>query len=188
MQRDLVTRIFRNVQAKVRGVRRAWRDQMNVNNGASGPGVALVNRIAVPIDLKRTIEVSSRLDRAFAIVFNFSAPENDLAFLICGLQLEPGIESINGATWEKVADLPSADYNIHASIAAPAHSCIGAIDGSGNRTHFAGRTFWQRNIRFFAYSESRRKFRLSDFSPRGRVRFISRRGNRENIHGELFVL
>ncbi len=52
MQSDFVARIFRNVETKVRGVRRARRDQMDVNNGASRPGVSFVDWIAVPIDLQ----------------------------------------------------------------------------------------------------------------------------------------
>jgi len=85
MQCDFVARIFRNVETKVRGVRRAGRDKMDVNNGASRPGVSFVDGISVPIDLQRTIEVRARLDPAFAIVLHFAAPENHLAFFISGL-------------------------------------------------------------------------------------------------------
>src|SRR5258707_12336183 len=58
---------------------------MYVNNRACRPGVPLVDGIAVPIDLQRTIEVRPGLDRAFAIILDLAAPENHLAFFICGL-------------------------------------------------------------------------------------------------------
>src|SRR2546421_9842731 len=88
MQCDFVACIFRTVQTVVCSVRRARRDQMDVNNGASRPSVSFVDGIAVPINLQRTIEVRPGLDRAFTIVLHHPAPENRLASFIRGLQLK----------------------------------------------------------------------------------------------------
>src|SRR4029077_20036781 len=76
MQCNLIARIFRNVQTKVRGVRGARGNEMDVNNGACRPRISFVNRIAVPVDLQRTVEVRPGLDRAFAVVLDLPAPEN----------------------------------------------------------------------------------------------------------------
>src|SRR5258708_3607780 len=138
MQRNSVARIFWYVETIVRGVRRARRNQMHVDDGACGPGVSLVDGIPVPIDLQRTIEVRPRLDRTFAIVLHFPAPENRLAFFICGLQFKPNIKSVNRAAGEEVPNFAGAYNDVHASFIAPTNRRIGAIDGSGDGADFAG--------------------------------------------------
>src|SRR5713101_4319124 len=138
MQRDFVTRLFRNVETIMRRVCRARGDQMDVDNRPRGPGVSFVDGIPVPIDLQRTIEVRPRLDRTFAIVLHFPAPENRLAFFICGLQFKPNIESVNCAAGEEVPNFAGAYNDIHASVIAPAHRRIGAIEGSGYGSDLAG--------------------------------------------------
>jgi hypothetical protein len=114
---------------------------MNINNGASRPGVPFVDGIAVPIDLQRTIEVRARLDGTFAIVLHFTAPENRLSFFIGGLQLQPNVESVYRAAGEEMSDLAGAHNDIHAGIVAAPHRRIGSIDGSGDGADFAGRAF-----------------------------------------------
>ena len=52
MQRDLAAGIFRNVQAVVHCVSRARRDQVHIDDRPGGPGIALVDRIAVLINLQ----------------------------------------------------------------------------------------------------------------------------------------
>jgi len=74
---------------------------MDVNDGAGGPGVALVDGIAVAIDLERFVEVRARLNGAFAVVFDFSAPENGLALFVGGLKFEPDVEGVHGASGKK---------------------------------------------------------------------------------------
>src|SRR5260370_2078094 len=104
---------------------------MDVNNGTSCPGGSFVDGVAVPIDLQRTIEVRSRLDRAFAIVLHFPAPANRLSFFICRLQLKPNIESVNCLAGEDMPDLAGSHAVIHASVTAPAHHPIVASAGVG---------------------------------------------------------
>ena len=188
VKRNLVAGIVRNVEAIVRSVRGPRRDQMDVNHGASGPGISFVDGIAVAIDLERTVEVGARLDRTFAIVFDFAAPENRLAFFIGGLQLEPDIEGVHCAAGEEVADLARAHNHIHTGVIAAANGGVCTIDGSSNGADFAGGAFRKGSIRFFANGEGGREYRLSKFAVRRDVSFFACRRNRENIHGELLVL
>ena len=141
MQGDLVASILRNMETIVRRVCRPRRDQMDVNNRPSRPGVSFVDGIAMPVNLQRTIEVRPGLDRSLAIVLHFPAPENHLAFFIRGLQLQPDIESVNRATREEVPNLAGAHDDIHASVIAAAQGRAGAINGGGNGTNFAGGAF-----------------------------------------------
>src|SRR5205823_679290 len=163
VKRNLVASIVRNVEAIVCRVRGPRRNQMNVHNGASCPGVALVDGIAVAIDLQRAIEMRSRLDWAFAAVLNFTAPENGLAFFIGSLQLEPDVERVHGAAGEKVADLARTYDYIDSGVIAAANGCIGAIDGSSNGADFAGGALGKGSIRFLANGEGCREFWFSKF-------------------------
>src|SRR5690348_8701186 len=54
------------------------------------------------------------LDGAFTVIFATTAPEDALARVIFGLQLQPDVESIDGTAREKVADLARAADNINA--------------------------------------------------------------------------
>src|SRR6266446_6328403 len=94
MESDLVTRIFRNVQAIVRRIRRARWNESDVDNGPRRPSVSFIDGIAVPINLKRAIEVRAGLNGTLAIVLYLAAPENRLALFIGGLQFQPGVESV----------------------------------------------------------------------------------------------
>jgi hypothetical protein len=94
------------------GVGGAGRNEVDIDNGASGPGVALVDGIAVGVDLERFVEVRAGFDRAFAVVFDFAAPENGLAFFVGGLEFKPNVEGIDSAAGEEVADFAGADDNI----------------------------------------------------------------------------
>src|SRR5260370_22197938 len=140
---------------------------MYVNNRACRPGVPLVDGVAVPIDLQRTIELRPGLDWAFAIILDLPAPENHLAFFIRGLQFQPHIESIHCAAGKEVPDLARAHYNIHARVIATPHRRIGAIDGSSDGTELAGGGPRQGDIKVLAPRPSCRAFQLSDLpAPR----------------------
>src|SRR5882724_12785868 len=97
MEGAVFTGGFRDVQAEVGGVGGAGRDEVNVNDGAGGPGVALVDGIAVAVDLERFVEVRAGLDGTSAIVIDFAAPENGLAFFVGGLEFEPDVEGVHGS-------------------------------------------------------------------------------------------
>src|SRR6266581_4257328 len=128
------------------------------------------------------------LDGAFTVVRYLTAPENGLAFFAGGLQFEPYVESIDGATGEEMADAAGSNDHIDANIIAATHSGIGAVDRSGNRANFARLPFWQRSLGFFAHGESGGEFLLAHFAARGRACFFSGRRNCENVHAQLIGL
>src|SRR5260370_41989844 len=99
VKRDCTAGVFWNVQTIVNSVRRARRNQADINEGACGPSISFVDEIAVSVNLERPIEVRALLNRAFSSVFNPAAPEDSLVFIISGLQLEPDVEGVDGAAW-----------------------------------------------------------------------------------------
>src|SRR5260370_38383973 len=146
MQSNFVACIIRNVQTKVRRVRRARRDQMDVHNRPGCPGVAFVDGIAVAVYLQRTVKVSSGLDGAFAVVFDFSAPENCLAFFIGGLQFKPYVESVHGPAGANVPALGRTHTHVKASIGPTPHGPVGALEGSGAGTSCSCRAVRGRDV------------------------------------------
>ena len=61
-----------------------------------------------------------------AVVFNFAAPEDGLAFVVGALQFEPGVVGIDSAAGEKVSNLFCADYDIDADGIAAAQRRLNA--------------------------------------------------------------
>src|SRR5690242_9336388 len=137
---------------------------MNVNDRASGPGVSLVDGIAVAIDLQRTIEMRSSLDGAFAVVLDFAAPENSLTFIVSGLQFEPDIEGVHRAAGEEMAGLANTHDNLGAGVVTAANGRIGAIDGGRDGADFTRGALRERSIGLVANGEGGRKFLLSKFA------------------------
>src|SRR5580692_9661256 len=86
MQRDLVSCAFWNQHAVVHRVGRAGWDEPHIYHRTRSPGVALVDGIAVSIDLQRSIKVRAFFHRTFALVFDHAAPKNRLAFVVRTLQ------------------------------------------------------------------------------------------------------
>src|SRR5258708_1054614 len=134
VKRDCTAGVFWNVQTIVNSVRRARRNQADINEGACGPSISFVDEIAVSVNLERPIEVRALLNRAFSSVFNPAAPEDSLVFIISGLQLEPDVEGGDGAGWEKMADLLCADDHIVDHIVAAANC---RVHPTGWRRHGA---------------------------------------------------
>ena len=130
----LLAGILRNMHAIVDGVGGARGNQADINHRAGGPGVALVDRIAVLVDLQRTIEVRAFLHRAFAVVLDHAAPENGLALVVGGLQLQPGVVGINRAPGKKWPIFLRANDDVDAHcIATAKHGCTrlsGAVTGA----------------------------------------------------------
>ena len=140
MKRDLVPGIFRDEHAVVHRVGRAGRNQAHIHDRARRPRVALVDRIAVRIDLQRPVEVRSLLYRTLAVILDHAAPENGLAFVVGALQFEPGIVGIDGPTGEKVSDLLGAHHHIHANRVAAAQGRLHAIQRRGDGRDFTRRS------------------------------------------------
>src|SRR4029077_7498880 len=55
VESDVFAGVFGDVQAEVGGIGGAGGDEVNVDDGAGGPGVALVDGIAVAVDLERFV-------------------------------------------------------------------------------------------------------------------------------------
>src|ERR1700719_4973704 len=126
MESEVFAYAFGDVEAEVGGIGGAGRDEVNVNDGAGGPGIALVDGIAVAINLKRFVEMCAGFDGALAVVFNFAAPENGLAFFVGGLEFEPDVEGVDGAAGEEVADFAGADDDVYLDIVTAADGVVGA--------------------------------------------------------------
>src|SRR5690242_3701317 len=139
VESDVFAGAFGDVQAEVGGVSGAGWDEVYVDDGASGPGVALVDGIAVAVDLERFVEVSARFDGTFALVFDFTAPEDGLAFFVGGLELEPDVEGVDGAAWKEVAYFAGADDDVDQNIIASTDGGVYATEWGGDGASFACR-------------------------------------------------
>ncbi len=140
------------------------RNQSYVNNGARGPGVAFVDRIAVCVYLQGAIKMRTLFDRAPAVVLDHAAPENRLALVIDSFEFEPGIVGIDGTSGEEVANALGANHDIDADGVAAADGGLHPVERRRDRGGFgsgAGRDF---GLCFFAYCESGCEFVLRDCS------------------------
>src|SRR5690348_12618 len=188
VQRNFVATVFRNVQVVVHCIGRAWRNQVDVNDGARGPGIALVDDVAVAVNLERTVEMRAGINGAFAVVFDLSAPENGLAFFVGSLEFDPYVEGIHSATGEKVADFARSNDDIHANIIATTNRSVGTIDRSRDRADFTGRAFWQPPFGLFSYGERGREFLFAQLVANWSSGFLFGGRDGENIHAQLLVL
>ena len=142
----------------------AGRNQTHVHDGARGPGVALVDRIAVRIHLKRAIEVRALFYRAFAIVPNHATPENRLALVVDTFEFEPGIVGVDGASRKEMAYAFGTNYNFDANGVAATDGGLHAVERRSDKSRLNGRT--GRDFRFCLLSdgESGCEFVLRDCS------------------------
>src|SRR2546426_11784731 len=85
---------------------RAWRNQAHVEDRTGRPCIALVNGIAMFIQLERFVKVSSRLDRPFAaaarLILGHSAPIEDVPLFIFALQLSPDVKRVYRSARKKM--------------------------------------------------------------------------------------
>src|SRR2546429_2117202 len=116
VQRDFGPAIFGNMQMIVRGIRRARRDQVHVNDRARCPRIALVDDTAVSVDLQRTIKMRAPVDGALPVVLNLAAPENGFAPIVGGFELEPNVKGINGAAGKEMADTAGSNDYVDANV------------------------------------------------------------------------
>src|SRR6516165_5354172 len=98
------------------------RDQVGIHDGAGGPSVALVDDVAVGVQLQGAIEVGADVDRALAVVGCFAAPENDLSIVISSFELQPDVKRVHGAPREEVAQLPRTYHDLDPSRIPTPHS------------------------------------------------------------------
>ena len=185
--RDAVARVLGDFQPKVGGIRRAGRDEARVHERAGGPGVALVDGIAVRVELERAVKMRAGLDGPLPVVRDFTAPENHAAMLVLSLELDPAIERIHGAAGEKVAKLASAHHHFDAHGLAAPEDCA---DAAERRDEFRRRA--NRSGRapkachgFFAHRKGAlelRRFLVRQLTDgRRRFRFLSQG---EDVHAQ----
>src|SRR5690348_15702005 len=65
---DLIARVLRNLDAEVDSIGSSRRNQSHVYDSAGRPGITLVDRVPVLVDLQRAIEMSALLNRPFAAI------------------------------------------------------------------------------------------------------------------------
>src|SRR5580765_8659890 len=97
LQVDPVAGILRDLQAVVNRIGRAGWNQPDVRDGSCAPGVPLVDGIAMFVQKQAAVLVCTGLDRALAAVGRFAAVEDRPAVIVDGLELDPDVESIDGA-------------------------------------------------------------------------------------------
>src|SRR5258708_28381741 len=155
---------------------------MEVRCGWVGPGISLVDGIHMSIDERRAVKMRPFFDRPLAVVLDLAAPEESLPLFIDRLQLEPDIEGVDRSAREKVADLARSNDYIDAHVVPAPHRSIHAAERRGERASFAGRSAWQRGLRFLAYRKRRGQLRPAHFRSGWRRNLIPGGRNRENIH------
>ena len=104
--------IGRDVQAVMNRVGRAGRHEADVRDRSRRPGIALVDRVAVRVELKAAIEMRTRLDRSFPTVSHGAAVQQDTALVVDRFELDPDVEGVHGAAREEMTDLPGADDDL----------------------------------------------------------------------------
>ena len=87
--------------------------------------------MSVLIHLKCAIEVCALFYRAFAVIGHASAPENGLAFIIYGLQFQPGIVGIHSAARKEVSNGAGARYHVDAHCVSAPYHALHPVQGRG---------------------------------------------------------
>src|SRR5579872_2047148 len=159
MKRDSIAGAFRNLHAVVDRISRARRNQMHINHRSRGPRISLVDAVAARIYLQRAVEMRALLHRAFAVVFDASAPEYGLAFVVGSLQFEPGIVGINRATRKEMPDFLGSNHHIHPNRISSTDGWLYAVEGRCDWNDLSVHTRGDLHLRLFADREGRRQIR-----------------------------
>src|ERR1051326_1908026 len=88
------------------------------------------------VQLQRPIEVCALLDGALAVVGYAAAPEDGLAFVICGFQFQPCIVGIHSAARKEVPDGAGARYHIDSHRISPPDYTLHAVQWRSYRHDF----------------------------------------------------
>ncbi len=155
-ERERTLGVLRNPDAVVRHVRGARRNQPDVEQAARLPRVALVDGIAVRIELIRAIEV-----RAGSTGPRPSSVTSPLQKIVrpsasWPMQLEPDVERVHRAAREEMSDLARAHHDVEPHRRSGRQDRRGAIE---RRRQFADFTDHDRRVllRLFADREARHR-------------------------------
>src|SRR5205823_11184614 len=105
---------------------RAGRDEPHVGHRPRHPGVALINDVAVLVELEASVEMRGGIDGTAARRQGAAVKER-LTFVVDRLELHPDVERIDGAAREEMSDLARADDDVETQRFAAAHGCRDAI-------------------------------------------------------------
>src|SRR5580692_10432321 len=92
--------------------RTRW-NQTYVNDRAGRPSVPLVDRVPVPVNLQRPVEMRAGIHWAFAAIGNAAILKNCLTLVVRCSELDPAIERIYRAARKEMAKLTRADHYVH---------------------------------------------------------------------------
>src|SRR6202030_4347123 len=104
--------------------------------------------------------MSAVLPRTLAVVFNHSAPENGLAFVIGGFELQPRIVGIDRATGKEMADLLRPNNHVDTNRFAAPQGRLYFIQWCGHRRNFTVGVCSDLALGFFSYGKRGGKLRL----------------------------
>ena len=147
--------IFGHLQTVMDGVGGARRNEPHVSNGAGHPSVALVDEVAVLVELNAAKEMRAWIHRPFAFVSDGAAVRQHASLIVDRFELDPDIEGIDRATRKEMTDLSRSDDDLDANRLAAAHGDGEPVE---RREHF-GRRRGRRAAgnaelhRFFAHRE-----------------------------------
>src|SRR6267143_4537365 len=97
--------------------------------------------------------MSALFHRALAVVFNHSAPEDDLALVIGAFELKPRIVGIDRATGKEMADLLRPNDHVDTNGFAALQGRLYFIQGRGHRRNFTVGVCSDLALRFFSYGK-----------------------------------
>ena len=184
----MIAGVLGNPHAVVHGVRGARRDEPHVGDGTRRPGVALVDHVAVLVELQAAVEMGAAIHRTVVAVEK-PAVKHGAALRVFDAEFDPYVEGVDGAAGKKVTELARAHDDVEA------HSLAGADErrNIAKRSHHVGRrhvrgTTTGRFRRLFAFGEQARRARLAPILLRPvRVRDIVRSRESENVDRQLAV-
>src|SRR3982074_2033260 len=97
--------------------------------------------------------MSALFHRPLAVVFNHSAPEDGLALVIGGFELQPRIVGIDRATRKEMADLLRPDDHVDANGFAAPQGRLYFIQWRAHRRNFTVGVGGDLALRFFSYGK-----------------------------------
>src|SRR5436190_6291947 len=104
-ERNRTAHVFRDPDPEMTDICRSGRNEADVQNAARLKCIALVDRIAVSVELIRAVEMRAGLHWSAAFVGHLAAPENDPPVGVARLELEPDVERVDGPSGKEVSDL-----------------------------------------------------------------------------------
>ncbi len=113
-EEDSVAGVLRDLQPVVNGVGGPVLDQPHVGHGPRHPGVPLVDRVAVGVELEAPVEVRARIHGSLSLVFDRAAVHEHAPPVVDRFELDPDIERIDGSPGKEMTDFPGPHDDLDA--------------------------------------------------------------------------